>query len=251
MTRLSLPALAASLCFALPLSAQALDISAMSDEERDAFRAEIRAYLLDNPQVIMEAVAVLEERDQAAQVQADVDLIKTNSDALFNDAASWSGGNPDGDVTLVEFMDYRCGFCRRAFDEVEQLIDIDDNIRIVIKEFPILGEESELSSRFAIATLQLVGDEAYKSVHDSLITFTGPMNETSLSRIADTLGLDAQPILDHMNSEAVTAVITDNRNLAQRMQISGTPSFVMGDQMLRGYLPLDGLLEVAEKVRAN
>jgi protein-disulfide isomerase len=251
MKRLTLSVLAASFCLAQPLPGQALDISAMSDAERELFRAEIRAYLMDNPQIIMEAVAVLEQREQAAQQQADVDLVKTNAEALFNDANSWSGGNPDGDIALVEFMDYRCGYCRRAFDEVEQLIETDGNIRFVVKEFPILGEESELSARFAIATLQVAGDEAYKSVHDSLMAFTGQVNETSLSRIASTLGIEVQPILDHMNSDAVTAVITENRALAQRMKISGTPSFVMEDTLLRGYLPLDGMLQVAQDVRAN
>lgn len=251
MTRLTLPALLASACLTLPQAGQALDLSAMSEVERELFRSEIRSYLLDNPQVIMEAVAVLEQREQTAQEQADVDLVKANAGDLFSDGHSWSGGNPEGDITLVEFMDYRCGYCRRAFDEVEQLIEMDGNIRFIIKEFPILGEESELSSRFAIATQQVAGEDAYKSVHDSLITFTGQVNETSLSRIATTLGLDVDPILEHMNSDEVTAVITANRDLAQRMQISGTPSFVMGDQMLRGYLPLDGMMEVAEGIRAN
>ncbi len=249
MIRSLLSAASASLFLALP--AQALDLNAMTDAEREVFRAEVRAYLLENPQVIMEAVAVLEQQEQAAQEQADVDLVKTNADSLFNDGHSWTGGNPDGDITLVEFMDYRCGYCRRAFDEVEQLIAQDGNIRLVIKEFPILGEESELSARFAIATQQLAGDDAYKSVHDALITFKGQVNETSLSRLGDTLGLESDAILAHMDSDAVTDVITVNRNLAQRMQISGTPSFVMEDQMLRGYLPLDGMMEMAAQIRAN
>ena len=249
MPRPLLPALAASLCLALP--AQALDIDAMSEAEREIFRAEVRAYLLDNPEVIMEAVAVLEQREQAAQAQADVDLVRTNAADLFEDGYSWTGGNPQGDITLVEFIDYRCGYCRRAYDEVETLIQEDGNIRFIVKELPILGEESELSARFAIATHQLLGNDAYKAAHDTLITFKGQVNDTSLTRIANTLGFDADAVLSHMNSDDVTQVITENRNLAGRLQINGTPSFVMGDQMLRGYLPLEGMMELAAEVRAN
>lgn len=251
MTRPILAA-AAGLWLALPaLPAQALELETMTDVERGLLRAEIRAYLLENPEIIMEAVAVLEQREQAAKKEEDRDLIQVNAEALFNDGYSWTGGNPEGDITLVEFMDYRCGYCRRAYDEVEQLIETDGNIRFVLKEFPILGEESELSARFAIATQQLAGDEAYKSVHDSLMTFTGQVNDASLKRIGDSYGLDTQSILDHMSSDKVTSVITENRKLASRMKISGTPSFVMGDQMLRGYLPLAGMMEMADQIRAS
>ncbi|WP_371224476.1 DsbA family protein [Roseovarius sp. 2305UL8-3] len=249
MTRLSLTATATALCLALP--AQAFDLDNMSDAERDSFRTEIRNYLLENPEVIMEAVAVLEQREQAAQAENDNELVQANTDALFNDGYSWVGGNPEGDITLVEFMDYRCGYCRRAFEEVEQLIEQDGNIRLILKEFPILGEESELSARFAIATQQLAGEDAYKAAHDTLMAFTGPINETSLSRVADTLGLDGAAILDHMSSDEVTEVITQNRQLGQRLQISGTPSFVMNDQMLRGYLPLEGMMQLAEEIRSQ
>ncbi len=249
ITRLSLPALGAALCLALPV--QALDLGNLSATERDMFHAEVRTYLLENPEVLMEAVAVLEQREQVEQVQTDRDLVKTNSAMLFNDGYSWVGGNPDGDITLVEFMDYRCGYCRRAFTEVEQLIELDGNIRFVLKEFPILGEESELSARFAIATHQTAGDDAYKSVHDALIAFKGPINDTSLTRIAKTLSLDAPAILAHMGSQEVTDVISANRNLGTRLQISGTPSFVMNGQMLRGYLPLEGMMQMAEEIRAQ
>ncbi|SLN62043.1 Disulfide bond formation protein D precursor [Roseovarius litorisediminis] len=249
MIRPFLPALAMAFSFALP--AQALDLSQMSDAERDSFRAEIRAYLLENPQVIMEAVAVLEKRQEEEQAQSDLDLIKVNADSLFYDGHSWVGGNPEGDITLVEFMDYRCGYCRRAFDEVNELLKTDGNIRFIVKEFPILGKESVVASRFAIATQQVAGAEAYKSVHDALMTFNGTINDTSLGRLADTLGLDANKITAHMDSDEVSAVIAANHALGQRLSISGTPSFVMQDRMLRGYLPLDAMQQIAEEIRTQ
>jgi len=242
-----LTALAAVTALALP--AQAFDLQNMSAAERDAFRAEIRTYLLENPEVIMEAVAVLEQRQAEEQARGDSDMIKANAGALFDDGHSWVGGNPDGDITLVEFMDYRCGYCKRAFPEVESLIEADGNIRIIIKEFPILGEQSVLASRFAIATLQVAGDEGYKQVHDALMTFRGEISQPALERLAEGFGLDAEAITARMDSDAVTEVINENRALGQRLNITGTPSFVMEDQMLRGYVPLDAMQQIADDIR--
>ncbi|WP_244888465.1 DsbA family protein [Roseovarius tolerans] len=242
---------AAALSLPLALPAQALDLDNLTEAERATLHAEIRAYLLENPEVIMEAVAVLEERQAQGQAQADVDLVRANADAIFNDGHSWVGGNPEGDITLVEFMDYRCGYCRRAVDEVNGLLEDDGNIRFIVKEFPILGEDSVLASRFAIATQQVAGDEAYKSVHDALMAYNGAMNDTGFTRLADSLGLDANAIVAAMDSEAVTEVIAANHALGQRLQISGTPSFVMGDQMLRGFLPQDAMQDIANDIRTQ
>lgn len=246
-----LAALAVSAVAFLAGPAAAIDLDRMSDSERAAFRAEVRDYLLEHPEVIMEAVAVLEERQASRQAQDDATVVRANAEALFDDGHSWVGGNPEGDVTLVEFLDYRCSFCRRAFPEVTELVQSDGNIRLIVKEFPILGEESTMASRFAIATSQIAGDDAYKAVHDTLMTFRGGISETALRRIAGTLGLDADRIMAHMESEDVTRVIAENHMLAQRLDISGTPSFVMGDMLLRGYMPLDTMRELAEDIRTR
>ncbi|MEM9578389.1 MAG: DsbA family protein [Pseudomonadota bacterium] len=229
--------------------AMALDLNAMSEEERALFRAEVRAYLLDNPEVIMEAVNTLEERQAEAQAQADLDLVAQNAEALFNDGFSYVGGNPDGDITLVEFMDYRCGFCKRAFGEVEKLLEADGNIRFVVKEFPILGEQSLLASRFAIATRLEKGDEAYKSIHDALMSFNGDITIAALKRLADRFGLDSDRIESRMDDEAITDELRATRALAQRLQISGTPTFVLEDEMLRGFLPSDQLQMIVDDKR--
>ncbi len=144
-------ALFAGLLALVSWPAAALDLNAMTDEERQLFRAEVRAYLLDNPEVLIEAISVLEARQQQAQINGDLALVAQYSEAIFNDGYSFVGGNPDGDITIVEFLDYRCGFCKRAFPEVTELIASDGNIRFVIKEYPILGEQSTLASRFALS----------------------------------------------------------------------------------------------------
>lgn len=244
-----LAALVAAAAFALP--AGALDLTTMNDAERQAFRAEIRAYLLENPEVIMEAVAVLEQRQAEAQVADDTTLIAANEAAIFDDEHSWVGGNPEGDITLVEFMDYRCGYCRRAAPEVAELLESDGNIRFIVKEFPILGEQSELSARFAIATLQHSGANAYEAIHDALMAFNGEVDEAALRRLGTSLGLETEAIMAAMDSAEVSRVIAENHALARELGISGTPSFVLEDRMLRGYLPLEAMRDLAAEVRAE
>ncbi|PWR03695.1 disulfide bond formation protein DsbA [Meridianimarinicoccus roseus] len=243
---------AASLALAaLAAPSQAFDIDAMSDAERSAFRSEIRSYLLDNPEVLMEAIGVLEAREAEAQATADADLVSSLGDEIFRDGRSWVGGNPDGDITLVEFMDYRCGYCRRAFPEVEQLLETDGNIRLVVKEFPILGEESLLASRFAISARLIAGDDAYKAVHDALITQRASVTTASLSKLADDLDLDGDAILAGMEAPLVTEEIRANHDLARKLDINGTPSFILEDEMLRGYVPLARMQELVAQVRAD
>jgi len=236
---------------ALAFAAEALafDVTAMTDDEKQAFRAEIRDYLLENPEVLMEAIAVLEQRQAEEQVETDRARVAASADDLYNDGYSWVGGNPDGDVTLVEFMDYRCSFCRRAHPEVQDLVNGDGNIRYIVKEYPILGEESVAASRFAMAVKNVAGDEAYKTVHDRLITLRGTMNEDSFTRISDDLGLDTDAILVEMQNPAIDQAIQNNYRLAQRLEISGTPSFVFDTEMVRGYVPLASMQDIVKAIR--
>ena len=240
---------AATALVLLGTPAQAFDISNMSADEREAFGEQIRAYLLENPELILEAVDLLEQRQQQAEAARDDVLVADNLRELQNDGYSWVGGNPEGDITLVEFMDYRCGYCRRAAPEVAKLLQSDGNIRLVIKEFPILGDASVLSSRFAVATKHVAGMDAYKQVHDALIEFGGEPNEVALRRLADGLSLDADAIFAKMDTEEVTAELRQTRALAQRMAISGTPTFVLGNELLRGYLPADQMEIMVAEIR--
>ena len=245
--RLSLLAALLSCTLVTPSLADGLE--SMTEAERTAFRAEVKAYLLENPEVLVEAMNVLQDRQARSEAAQDEQLVIDHKDALFTDAASWVGGNPDGDITVVEFMDYRCGYCRKAYQEVEDLVKSDGNIRLVLKEYPILGEDSVTSARFAISVLQLHGPDAYKKAHDALITLRGTPDAATLTRLATDLGLDAQPVIDRMNSDEVTQVIASNQALGDSMAISGTPTFVIDGTMLRGYLPLDGMRQVVADER--
>ena len=240
---------ALTLALLLGTQATAVELDAMTDAERAAFRAEIRSYLLENPEVLMEAIGVLEQREQAAKANNDVAMAQNNAALLFDDGHSFVGGNPDGDITIVEFMDYRCGYCKKAHPDVASLITADGNIRYIIKEFPILGDASELASRFAIAVKIVGGEAAYKEAHDTLMEFRGEMTNESLGRLATSLGLSAADITVTMNSAEVNQIINDNRLLGQAMQITGTPTFVVQDQMLRGYVPQARMAQIVARVR--
>lgn len=239
----------AVLCGALICALGPSLAQSQTDAEKAAFGAQVRAYLLENPQVIIEAMTILQAREDAAAGAQDVQLVQANKDAIFNDGTSWVGGNPDGDVTIVEFTDYRCGFCRKAFSEIEALIKTDGNIRFIVKEFPILGEGSVASAQFALAVLALHGNDAYKAAHDGLITLRGEPDAATLSALAEELGHDPAPILTEMGGPRVAAQIEANYALGQALNITGTPTFVVGDQLLRGYLPLEAMQEVVAQER--
>ena len=223
----------------------------MTDAERTALRAEIRAYLLENPEVLIEAMDELRAREEAAAALRDVQLVASLNDEIFRNPNDWVGGNPEGDITLVEFMDYRCGYCRKAYDEVEKLIQTDGNIRFVVKEFPILGEASLMSAQFAIAVRQLHGDAAYAKAHDALMRLRGEPNPETLGRLAGDLGLPAQPILERMQAPEVMQVIRDNHALADKMEITGTPAFVLKDMVMRGYAPLEVMQDFVADARTG
>lgn len=248
-----LPNIAALLCSACLLAAPAVagGLGEMTDAERAAFRAEVRSYLLENPEVMLEVMNELQTRQEKAAADADTQLLVTYKDDLFADSHSWVGGNPNGDITIVEFMDYRCGYCRKAYEDVEQLVKSDGNIRLIFKEYPILGEDSTASSRFAIAVLQLYGNAAYKQAHDALISLRGKPDKATLSKLATDMGFDGAEVLAKMGSEEVSAVIKKNQDLGSKMQISGTPTFVIEGSLLRGYVPLNAMQKIVADERTK
>jgi len=239
--------LCAAMTLSLPLFAQGLDD--MTDQDRKAFRAEIRAYLLENPEVLMEAIGVLERRQQEAKANQDVALVDQYRATILDDGFSYVGGNPDGDITLVEFIDYRCTYCRKAHDDVAELITSDGNIRFVVKEFPILGEQSMLSSQLAVAVLHKAGPEKYEEIGDFLMTFNGNLTDSAIAKILARFDLDPAEITAYMDDPAVMGHIGKVHELAGRLAISGTPTFVIGDDMVRGFVPLDNLRAIVAQNR--
>lgn len=242
-------ALLSILFISLASFAQAQSFADMSADERAAFGAAVRAYLLENPEVIMEAVDILQQREQQASAQGDFELVQRYAEQLNNDGFSFVGGNPDGAITLVEFLDYKCGYCRRAHAEIRAMVANNSDIRYIVKEFPILGDESVLGARAALAVLVNDGNDAYYALNDLLMTWDGPLNADALREMATEVGADYDLMFETMNSQLVTEMIASNRALAQRMQITGTPTFVLGPQMVRGYVAADIMDRLLQEIR--
>ena len=228
-------------------------ISASGDEldlsNRAALQAEIRAYILENPETIREALILLEQQRMADEAKEEGTLVANLSGAIFEDGFSYVGGNPEGSVTVVEFQDYRCGYCKRAHGAVQELINTDDDIRLIVKEFPILGEDSVTLSRMAIATLIAEGPEEYKRMSDALMTYSGPVNDAALKRIARSADVDFEAVMAAMDDPEVQRRIGTTHGLARELKISGTPTFIIGDKVVRGYIPLDDMREVVRIAR--
>tara|TARA_Y100000589_G_scaffold319159_1_gene347418 strand:- start:796 stop:1488 length:693 start_codon:yes stop_codon:yes gene_type:complete len=227
----------------------AFDLNNMTSADREKLQKEIRRFILENPDIIFEAADLVRKREAALEIKEDEELIRSNFEELFYDNYSYVGGNPNGEMTLVEFVDYKCSYCRKASEIVRKFLEEDQNIRFIVKEFPILGEASLISSKFAIAVKNVGGPEKYKLVHDILLTLTAEPSEPYLRRIAVELQINPEELLEAMESEPVLQEISRTAKLAKKLKISGTPTFILDDQFLRGFVPLDVFLQVAQSVR--
>jgi protein-disulfide isomerase len=234
---------------AISAPALALDLDAMNATEKELFGQQVRAYLLDNPEVIMEVFSILEQRQQQAEIESDTLLIAANIEEIQNDGYSWVGGNPDGDITLVEFLDYKCAYCRKAHSEVASLVKNDGNIRLVVKEYPILTEDSYELSRAAIATLQSLGPDAYKKMYNQFIEHNGPVNDQVIEFLAKKVGLDGQIIIAQMAQPSVDEHIKRTRALGETLKVTGTPTFLFNDQIVRGYIPESAMIDIVAQLR--
>lgn len=229
----------------------ALDLNAMTPLEKEQFGQQVRAYLLENPEVLVEVFSALEQRQQVAELQEDVTLLAAYMGEIQNDGYSWVGGNPDGDITLVEFIDYKCGYCRKAHKEVANLVKTDGNIRFIVKEYPILGEDSYNLSRAAIATLQSLGPDAYKKMYDQFIKHNGPVTDKAIKFLAGKVGLDGDIIVAQLKQASVDEQIRKTRMLGENLNITGTPAFIFNDQIIRGYIPGDAMEQIVAELRSQ
>lgn len=220
--------------------------SPFTADQVEAIHGEIRSYLLAHPEIVMEMVKILDEKQKSAAAVDDRALVAANSKAIFDDGFSWVGGNPDGKLTVVEFLDYQCGFCRKAQPEITELLERNDDVRLIVKEMPILGPGSDLAARAAVATLVTEGPEAYGRLHQELMTTKGQITDASLDRAFAQAGVDGEKARAAMDDPEVSRRLDATHALAETLGISGTPTFVVADTMVRGYIPLaqiEGLLE--------
>ena len=229
-----------------PLTAPArADTSGISDAE---FGKRVRDYLMQNPEVLRDVLQELERKERARQAQATQDTIKAQAASLFRAEGDLVIGNPQGDVTLVEFMDYNCGYCKRSFADVMKLIETDKNLRVVIKEFPILGPSSIAASRAALASAK---QGKYKELHTALMGHKGALTDEAIFELAKSAGLDVDKLKADMNDAGVAARIEQNHQIASALGIDGTPAFVIDQQLIPGAMGFEALSAAIGDVRAG
>ncbi|MCD7061113.1 DsbA family protein [Pelagibacterium xiamenense] len=193
---------------------------------------EIESYLLGNPGILEDMSLALETERRAAQAQEARVALARFEDQIYNDPANIVLGNPQGDVTLVEMFDYNCGYCRRVVADVLALVEEDPNLRVILKEFPILSEGSVAAARVGIMVNRQGGD--YKAFHAALFSGRGTVDANAALAAAENIGLDASAIETGMNSGDVTAALQRSYQIAQGLGISGTPTFIIGDEIIPG-----------------
>ena len=213
-----------------------------SANQRKSIETIIKDYLLANPEVMIEVNSVLEAKMDKIQAERMAVALKENATELFKTQSSPIVGNSKGDVTLIEFFDYNCGYCKKAFGDLAQVLDKDKQVKVVLKEFPILSKGSEEASRVALAA-KMQGK--YWEFHRGMLESQGQANEASALRVAEKLGLDMARVKKDMASAEVKKEIDDTRKLATKMGIQGTPHFMVGERIIPG--APDNLAELLNK----
>jgi protein-disulfide isomerase len=217
---------------AAPVAAQ--DTGSLTPQQRQAVIDIIRETLLKNPEIIQEALIELEARNQQAQSQAQRSAIEAEKASLTENPKSPIAGNPQGDVTIVEFFDYNCGFCKRALDDMRALLKEDGKLKVVLKDFPVLGPESVEASRVAIAVKNQLQGEKYWDFHIKLMSTKGRVNGAKALEVARESGANIELVRNDMESADTRKAIEDVVALGDRLGLTGTPAFVLADEVVFG-----------------
>lgn len=200
----------------------------------------------ENPQIIIEALQILEAEQSAAQTQAQAEVLNNERQLLERDPNAPVLGNPEGDVTVVEFFDYNCPYCKRAMAEVQGLLEGDENVRLVYREWPILGDGSVFAAKAALAARE---QGKYEEFHWALMGMQERADEASVMRIATDIGLDVERLRADMDTAEIEEHIATSMRLTQALGFNGTPSFVIGDNLVPGFVEEEQLRTIVEKVR--
>lgn len=207
----------------------------------------VHDYLMREPQLIYDALEELQQREQAEKLEKMNLAVLKHQNELYSNPSTPVGGNTDGDVTLVEFFDYRCGYCRHVMPSVEALLKHDKGVKLVFKDLPILGEESERAARAALASRK---QGAYEQFHFALMQ-ADDLSEAGIVALAEANSLDAKQLLKDMTQPDIDQVIDDNRKLAEELGVDGTPMFIIGNKVIPGAADLDQLKNLVKEARES
>jgi protein-disulfide isomerase len=222
---------------------------AFSADQQHAIENIIKDYLVSHPEVLQQAMDALDQRQKAAEADKARATIRDNKTAIFNSPHQVVLGNPQGTVTMVEFFDYNCAFCKRALNDMLDLLKTNPDLKFVLKEFPVLGEGSVEAAHVAVAArMQDSSGKKYIEFHQKLLGSRGPADKTRALAVAKEVGFDMGRIEKDMASDEVKKTIDESMKLADALGVSGTPSYVVGDEVVVGAVGID---ELREKIKAE
>ena len=219
------------------------------DRQREAIEQIFKDYLLKNPELLRDAMVELERREQEAQKASQQSALKESRDKLVNSSRDMVAGNPGGDITLVEFFDYNCGYCKRALGDMRALMQGDPKLRVVLKDFPVLGPDSVEASRVALAVRQQLKPEKLFDYHVKLMESRGRVNGERAMAVAKEMGVDMTRLQKDIDGPEVKAAIQDNVVLGDKLGLTGTPAFVVGDEVISGAVGLEPMRKTVAGVR--
>lgn len=222
--------------------------SGLSPGQTKAVDSLIAKYFEDHPEAVGLALDRLQTRQKAAAAQQQLDAIKSHADAILHDPDDLVLGNPQGDVTVVEFFDYRCPYCKRAAPDVMETLREDGKVRLVLKEFPILGPNSVLATRAAIASVR---QGKYPAFHEALLSSKSALDEGTIMALAGSVGLDTGRLAEDMKDPAIGALIEKNYRLAEALKIEGTPAFIIGERLVPGAIDKPTLQRYIQEARTK
>ncbi|TWG93873.1 protein-disulfide isomerase [Mesorhizobium sp. J18] len=217
--------------------------------DRSEIELIVRDYLLANPDLLIDMQTALEERQREEQRVSQQQIISEAGDRIFNSKFDGIIGNPDGTVTIVEFFDYNCGFCKRALEDMQNLVETNPDLRFVLKEFPILGPESQQASVVSLA-FHTIAPEKYGEFHNRLLGGDGRADEETAIGIALSLGVDEAALREAMENPEIMHAFAETYQLAEQLAITGTPSYVIGNEVVFGALGREVLAQKIEAARA-
>jgi len=234
-------ACSAFLAIAMPQVSKADELSAGQKSEVERI---LRDYLIAHPEIIQDAMSELDKRQSAADAEKHKATIKQSSQTIFNSPRQVVLGNPDGNVTFVEFFDYNCGYCKRAMDDMLTLLKDDPKLKVVLKEFPVLGPGSVEAAQVAVAVrMQDKTGKKYLEFHQKLLGGRGQADKARALAVAKDIGLDMARLEKDLASAEVKASLQESFKLAESLGLNGTPSYVIGDNVVVGAVGLDALKE--------
>ncbi|WP_022724379.1 DsbA family protein [Rhodopseudomonas sp. B29] len=243
---------AAALVLSVAVAPGLASAQKFNDEQRGQIETIIKEYLVSHPEVLEEASEELSKRQAQAAAEKHQSAIKDNADTIFNSPRGVTLGNKNGDVTFVEFFDYNCGYCKRAMSDMLELMKDDPKLKVVLKEFPVLGPGSVEAAQVAVAVrMQDPGGKKYLDFHQKLLGGRGQADKARAMAAAKDAGLDMAKLEKDMASPEVRATIEENFKLAEAMGMNGTPSYVIGKQVVVGAVGLDTLREKVAMARCG